>query len=368
MSNALRINKFQGMILSLLLMSPWMFVYTWWTIESSYSLQLVLLMFFGWVFLYLRKIEAGTEAEVVFFEKSFKPNKHIWEDGFCLVPTLLPVLHIIGIHWLWDIRKNTNSTEMMFNPNVNIYHHKDQRIPEFKVNSDATLFQATVYRFIGNLTDWFFSIDSKDPELVYQKLGFRIIIVAFVLGWVGNFFPKNQSGFSLNNSNHNNATFTILVQLEKENPLPFFPENKSFEIDYTQNIQHYRDVGNTKLFAYHQVSGIKFPTIVVQEKLCAVVPAGKKISFISKTPPVYAANMVNEVYYFGKIDHLSFLRRNTIVFYYITGSMDHFQVVSDTWKEISDHWEKVDSTYHILAEAREKKEIPDGVAGGMVCF
>lgn len=366
MNSLLRINKFDGMVFSLLLMSPWIYLYFWCTNDSLYSLQLTGLLFFGFLFLYLRKIEAGTEAEVVFFEKSFKPNKHIWGDGFCLVPTLLPLLHYIGIHWLWDIRKNPNLIESQFNPNVNIYHHKDQRIPEFKVNSDATLFQSTVYRFFGNVTDWFFSLDSKDPELVYQKLGFRIIIVAVVLGWIGNFFPKSQPNIPQNNVIRNKETVTGLFSLIREKPIKYFPSNEVFEIDYEQNVLHYRYHDDVKLFSYHKVYGKDFPTISVKEKICAVVPAGMKIAFLSKIPPVYAVNMKSELLYDSKPEYLNFFRRNGSIFYLLFGNESKFLETSGTWRGIDEHWERVN--YKIIAQALDKNDIPDGVLGGIVCF
>ncbi|MCF7843703.1 hypothetical protein K9M47_02290 [Candidatus Gracilibacteria bacterium] len=192
-----------------------------------------------------------------------------------------------------------------------------------------------------------------------------IIAILFVPGLVTcSFRPADI----VNNKILNPGGVYLKINLS-DRPPSFFPNSESFRIDNAENIQHYRNFDNMRLFSYHQRQSENFPTIIVDGKLCAVVPAGRKIGFKSLSPPVYAANMKNEVVYFIKMSELSFLRKQTALYYYLMDYMDGLQRTSNPWKDMVNEWSKVETGGHkIIATALDKKDIPDGVLGGMVCF
>jgi hypothetical protein len=184
----MKISKTDGVWISLIMMSPYVFMYGQWVKNSSYSTQLIGIFFVGIFLHFLRKIESGTHAELLFFEKS---TGHFWSDGFCLVPSVLPALHNVGIYLLWNLKKDMQLLQPNFNPNVTIHHFKDQRLPVYRVNTDTSLLALSIHNTIGKMFAWFFAPIGDDSELKYQKLGFRIILISLILGWGGNtFFPK----------------------------------------------------------------------------------------------------------------------------------------------------------------------------------
>lgn len=362
----MKINKWTGVILTLVVMSPYVLIYYAWVKHSAYSTELTCFFFVGILFHFLRKIEAGTKAELTFFEKA---TGHYWNDGFCLVPSLMPILHNIGIHPLWNLKKDIPIENTLYNPNINVNHFQDQKIPIYRVSANASLFQLSVHNFFSTIGGWFFSIDRSNPEMIYQRIGLKIILVAIIAGWIGNFIPEKTTPGLNNPTNNIEGTITIKTQLGQL-PLSSFPTNDYFVVDTDQNTQHFTNFNGMRLFAYHKRLGENYPIIYVDGSLCVTVPAGERIGFKTKQPPVFATNM-QKVTFSEKLDSLSFIKRNTAPLYYLFNglSVKGFQETTNTWEHLHNNWDTVDSeNFEIVSRAMDQKDILDKVAGGLVCF
>lgn len=362
----MRINKIDGAILSLLLMSPYVFFYHEWVKQSSQSLQLTLFFFFGIFLHFLRKIEAGTVAELLFFEKS---TKHYWQDGFCLVPSFLPALHNVGIYLLWNLKKSIEVTGSAFNPNINIEHYKDQRKPEYIINAKATLLALSVHNFFGNMLSWWIAPFKDMSELKFQKLGFRIILLALICGGISNFFTDASTTINRYNPFQTKKEIvTILVQLN-DGFTHSFPELSMFEEQGDTTTTKYMDIGEDRFILYPKRTGANLARITVETRLCALVPVGKKIVFETKYKPVRAENMKREVRYIKRPEFVTvFQKIRAFLFSDLNTSKGY--ILYDSWQYINTNWHTVENdNYTLTAEALDRGDIADtNVGGGLVCF
>ena len=232
-------------------------------------------------------------------------------------------------------------------------------------------FFATCWKILCVFCSWLFKWEHKSNEGEFKTNSFRIatgsliLAVIFVPGLVTCSFkiPKIEDP-----SQESIKTVSLKVSLSKKS-IPYFPKNNRFEINHEQGVQRYDDLGGIPFFSYHERNDGKRPVIRVDRKLCAVVPAGKEISFITNRPPVYVANMENELHYATKVEFLSFFKKNTAALFYLIGGRNAVVHTVDDWEYVFDNWGKVDSeNYSIASVALPKKEILDNVAGGLVCF
>ncbi len=218
---------------------------------------------------------------------------------------------------------------------------------------------------------WLFKWQHKSNEHELHTNSLRIAIGSLILAFIFipglvtcSFSPKDL----VNNKIVSPGGVYIKPNISIRSP-SFFPKNESFEIDYEQDVQHYREFDGMRLFSYHHRNNRSFPVIHIESDSCTVVPAGKMIGFQTNRPPVYAANMKDIVYYAEKIEYINFFKRNTVFLYALVDELKNFTRTSNSWKYVTTHWIEVDtSRYNIVAEALDKKDIPDNVAGGLVCF
>jgi hypothetical protein len=96
------------------------------------------------------------------------------------------MLHNIGIHLLWDLEEREP-----VNANVHINSYQDQRESQYHVRANVSLFWLNFDKLISLIVGWFFGFKRGEEKLLYQRVGFRIILVSIVGGFVCNwFFPR----------------------------------------------------------------------------------------------------------------------------------------------------------------------------------
>jgi hypothetical protein len=310
-----------------------------------------------------KKIEAGTKAEVVFCEMEFEPDKFFWKNGFCLVPSLFPALHNIGVHLGWDLRKSVKQEVVVFNPNINIKHLRDQTIPEYKVNVETSLLMMHGSRISGNIWTWFW-VDWKngDPELIYQRIGFRMILIPLLYGLIGNtwnsWFPSKKDA----------NTVTVSIAFDDGTINKKFPPKEVFEEVVGEKYTETND--GLRYLHYQKTPNGKPPMVIVTPPLCPTIPAGKKIYIASKTAPKLVVNMKLYVHYFPKEEFASFSNKSfSFLLHMWNNKLQGLGIESKPWKHTALHWHEIDTEhYAIVAKALDKEDIPSNRAGGFVCF
>lgn len=361
-------------------MAPYVFIYYQWTKDSPYSIKLVSLFFCGLFFHFFRKIEPGTEAELIFFGKA---TGKFWEDGFCLVPSLLPILHTIGIYLLWDLKKPIDPHVHKSSPGrtINVEHFHDQRLPMYQVKTKTSLLGMQASRLTGNIFGWFFSVDRKNSELMFQKIGFRIVLVALAAGWIAVPSPTHNEVPTIpapqppsiteprdeptpNQPIQDDSTVTVKVQLG-EPPFPAFPSKEHFEVEESTTIQLYYLYKGIEYNRYHRGIGDRPPVVVAEKSSCVIVPAGKSVFIKTVSPPILAINMVNEVSFV--VDKAKLPSRNIFATIFLPAPS---LVFYKDWRYLQKNWGIVDIVggYMLLAKASTEGEIPPPYHGGLVCF
>ena len=182
----MKINKLEGVILTLMLISPWMFWYLSFVFWNIYAIQLTILCLSGFILRSLVIIPAGERGRLIWMEEDLN---HFWENGFYLLPVLIPLLSELGnllgweqgLHFGWrvSIQKNNSSKTLPSGSLVHLF--KDDRLP--RKNVDTSFLILDLRALIG----LFFKPKN------HQEFGTRIILVALLAGvWCNHFYPKDR--------------------------------------------------------------------------------------------------------------------------------------------------------------------------------
>ena len=196
MLNILRtgvITKRQGFFITIFIVCAYVIPYYEWVKYATGSKYLFVIFLFSAILLFLRKIEAGTKAELLYFEGS---TGTFWSDGFCFIPSVVPVLNYINLS-VWNLKQEFDERTMNYSPNVNIEHFFDQKRASYKINADTSVWKLGVHQLISGLFFLYFGL-GKNKELIYQSIGIRIMIPALIAGLavtsLGSNSPTNLEG------------------------------------------------------------------------------------------------------------------------------------------------------------------------------
>lgn len=368
------ITKQQAALLCLILTLPYLFLYYMYFGNNYYSLYLTSFFYVGVLLHFFHKIEPGTRAEVVFFGKA---TGGYWEDGFCLVPSIMPVIHYINTHLLWSLKKSEAQGVYRIDRDISIDQYVNQRRPNYNMNVQSTHVQIWLSRVIESIIEWFSGIQKGDEELVYQRLGVRIIVIAILGGISANFFfPKSHTSNSfpfMSSSGDGlpkpkegeSAVYSSL----RHGRLPIMPLPENFTPRPKSNTQLFFFVSQEdprKYYLFHEPPLGGFHTVAIHEPLCALIPAGREMIFITKYRPQYEANMVNLVEYAAKAKERGILST-------LSRSLLGLETKADlaSWEELYNNWEKVDvDNYGIKVQALANDDLPESSKnlGGIVCF
>lgn len=327
---------------------------------NTYVFQLMLLYSIGVLSVFFRVLEE--DEEVTFLDKG---TGGYWGEGWCLVPSFLPFLRNIGptgINFPFGLRNRRRKELEERRRNVDIHHYRDQDKMEYHVNVQTTMLGANTNRFFEGFFRWFFGYEKGRFDLLFQRFGFRVMLLALVAGWFTNQTTAVGEAWDKYNP-FKDEVVNATIQLDDGIPRPL-PADHQFVWKKGMPSLSMPGSRETLFVPYHEIPG-KTPYITVKEKLCATVPAGKILGFDTQYKPVYAVNMKNDVVYMKRYETLSPLQRLIVS---ISGAKDY--KTSDTWTEVVRMWDTVESEkYVILAQALDQESLSDKRAlGGMVCF
>lgn len=182
------INKGEGAIISTLPITFYVYLYYNYVLGNTHTSELMLIFSIGIFFIFFRKLEEP--EELLFLDKG---TGGYWGEGYCLVPSFAPFLRNIGINFPWGLRNGRLNEVHERTRNIDIHHYQDQRDLNYRVNVETSLMVANINRLFDNLIRWIFGFNKGKPELFYQRIGFRIIILALILGWGGNTFSQKET-------------------------------------------------------------------------------------------------------------------------------------------------------------------------------
>lgn len=363
------ITKKQGAQLTLVIVSVYTFMYFRFVKEAEYALQLTGIFFIGMLFIFLHKVEEGTERRLAFLGKlqyDKTGNPATWSDGFCLVPAFLPVLHHIELFVLWRLLPLQTSEEAPYRPNVDITTYTNQREINYRINSNVTFWQLTISKITGDIFRWLFKFEKND-ELRYQGIGTRIILVMLAVGWLSTFrvddlvVPAKQAlQEKIDQLSAGPPGPQVLVNLVTRG-MPVFPDASVF-VPTTDETQKFADViGNTTYIRYQLLSGDQLPKVAPlkhSDNVCVVVPTGKEILIETASPPATVVNMDTMVEYTPKNELATVWEK-------IWSNPRR----TNGWRYFRGNWGEVDTRYMLRAKAHPPVQAtPSTSLGGLVCF
>mgnify|MGYP006054362273 CR=1 FL=1 len=175
------ITKKQGAMISLGIIGFYTFLYYFFVKNNTAWFYLTVLFFIGALAHFVRENRDGAQLRF-----GGAPTGVYWDAGYCLVPSILHILHNINIYLLWDLDEPESE-----NSNISIDTYQDQRQSQYHVRANVSIFWLNVDKLVSVFLSWFFGFQKGRNKLLYQRIGFRIILVAIVIGWVCNSFaPK----------------------------------------------------------------------------------------------------------------------------------------------------------------------------------
>jgi hypothetical protein len=359
----LRISKVTALLLSIAIMYFYSRLYYQWVESLYYAKQVTYVFLFG-VFLYsVKVVESGTIEEITFFEKSFKPQKHTWEDGICLLPPIMTIFQTLGIWPAWNLKKIKDESSHAFNPNIQVNHFRDQRRPSYEFKATSSLSALAIYRHFA---------ENDDPFILRQKLGFVTIVIALIYGFMGNLLleTKKEVSESVQTLSSNffgdkksDNTIRVLAQLVSTKTYePSLLDKNQFEVTLgdTQNFQRHNGI---KYVQYQLRMDGKPPEVTIDESLlCLIVPAGKEIKFSTKYPPLWALNMEYHVEFLVDVDKLP--KRDARIEYLFPNTAFR----KESWDYLQENFYLLDRRFAIKVKALSREEIPPPHLGGLACF
>jgi hypothetical protein len=318
--------------------------------------------------LFLRKIEVGDHAEVTFFDSG---TRGYWKEGLCLAANPFPFLRNIGINTFWDVLLPIR--EQQFNPNIIINHHYDQRETGYRVNVSTGLFAANMDKLINRFFGWLFGVSGEPAHLLFQRVGFRLMLITIVVTYGLNIThsknntrpPQASQSFFSQNIWDRGGSLTVNAQLQK-GAQPFMPQPEMF-IPTNGETWEYVEIKNDsrKYVKYNErLTQDGIPQIEITEKMCVLIPAGRKIGFNSRFAPEYAIEMNKMVHYMKKRESLD-VAENIIAFVMLPTNKS--LASKDGWNYLYNNWTTVDTPHYVFI-AQAKPQYSPAIAGGLVCF
>ncbi len=363
------ITKTQSAVLSLIFISFYTYGFFGFLTANHYYMWTLGFFLVGELLMFLRIIETGTYAEVTFFNSG---TGIYWSDGVVLSANPFPFLRNIGINTFWDIFRPITERLRMAMTTPEIYHYVDQSKPRYNINVETTFWTAKTDMLITNLLSWLFGFQKGDPELLFQRIGFRILLVTLLSTWVLNFThpidgvsQKGQEAEQVAEQRHSyqqgavsSTIVSVQLSVRSAEP-PLYPDRNDFS---RRDGTSYKTPGSVYRY-YRPMSnrgrdGIDTVSIDGNEPLCLIMYQGQRLSITTNGRfPVFVVNMRDSVLYGKKIPRLNFFER---IDYILFGNQSVYPT-RDSWSYIYENWHTdVETTRHaIVAEAKKN---------GLVCF
>lgn len=343
------------------------------------------LLMFMWV------VRLGEVGRLILFETDTGRD---FSSGIYFLPNLFPFVRgidlVLGYGLVITERLYTNNTQR------NINHYVDQRLPTYRVDVKTdSLFRANLDRKTNLFFKWLFTTRGRDGHVEYYRvgrIGFLVMIIAALICSViaprkeyitpfalpslslPSFLqqvntpekPRLQS-VTIDPEDSNIKVVTTRTQLEA-GQMPTIPPDSLFEVEIGDTL-HFVTIGGRKYIKYLEKSDGGGFAIIVNEPLCSIVPAGKKVNYLTNRRPEFALNMKQQVNFAQQTDHLpQTFKLGILLFEEKDGKSRPSYRRDINWNELFKMWNTADTSRIIMAEALPSSEIPDRVPGGIVCF
>ena len=177
-------TKPQGAVLTLIITTVMVYLYYGifgFMLKSQFTVLLTFCFFLAVLFSFVRENAYG--GELRFFGQLTGVR---WESGYCLVPSILPILHHIRIYLGYDLEEDPVERSVEYR-NPRIHHFQDQRLSNYNVRADTTLLGLNTDKFLGWLINWITGIHNGPKKLFYQRVGFRLMVLCILMGFVTSF-------------------------------------------------------------------------------------------------------------------------------------------------------------------------------------
>lgn len=363
---------------AILVLTVWLIPYYRLVSETSWVWELTTLAFFG--------LLLGTTWVIRYGEKGAQ-TRFMNGTGLLLGP---------GIHFLWNLFPPAREIGITLGLGVHIiedrypevlsrdgrHHHLDTRDPHVQARIPS-LFSLGIYNTVRAMSTFLFNFKDDGGRFAFYKIGRLISIVALFLGLLANIiYPNataNQASYSANTSVAPSRPLYGSETADKIHvssalcesgtkpimPLPerFVPETSS---DKTQLYFSVDENDPRKYLFFHEPKPGKKASVIVDQSLCVVIPAGREILFSTKYRPRCEVNMENNVHYITKYENRNFFDKIKMQIFGANPSVDQA-----SWAYVHDRWHEVDAErYSIKAKALPVEKIPGTTKGygGIVCF
>ena len=371
----LQIKPRTGFLLSVPFMAPYLYLYyviasgtTWWAYLMTGALLATILMFL-WV------VEIGELGVLKFFGGDAGVR---YEAGYYILPNLIPFLREIRLVAGFGLAiVGTNDHQS------SIHHYKDDRVTNYQVKIHTeSFFRANLDKLINALLRWVMTFEGKDGRIEYYRVGRLLFLMLTIAAYVGCFIsPRTQSESSsfsqlvptwwsqksaTNEEKATSPTVDVLVNLQ-EAPSPIFPSEDFFEVEEGDTL-YYRIIGAKRYYRYHRVSGKQYAVFKVKEPSCVAIPAGKEMYIFTQDPPVIAFNMRDYIVYDKKAEYAHWSNKLERALLEPDTPPEKSFTLEGSWQNIFKEGGFVDTSLSIEVQALPYSKIPDGQAGGLVCF
>lgn len=372
---SLRISWLAGFLLSIPCILFYLFLFhvftgilgvqdaPWW--ETGRIIYII-----GTMLLMIRIIPGGLYGKYTFFGKEV-PGMLTAGPHPC--PNILHLSEVIGkFSLLYGMYLVDESGKRIIHKEDDSYVFYDQHLPDIKgvvTMSAPVAFVVKTFSFIGY---HFLNVKSGELHETPKRLGFRIIILSYLLVIVSSLAspfivsPKNEKEPT------NEENVIVSVQLKMMDGVKF-PDDHFFSPhpNAPQNQLVFEEYDGIRYF-YAQVPAIKNIVYynVLSPNSCFPVRSGTKVLFSTKIPPRFAVNMNMEIDYIKKWDELLFLEK-VWSWYVHNFSEGHAVPIKGMFGTLPFMWDTLATNQGVKqfhAEALKQSSIREGMLGGVVCF
>lgn len=414
------VTKQESAILALIPISIYIATYVMWIAGNPSWVQLSCIFGIGTFLLFTLKIEPGCRGELLWNDKA---TGYFWEDGLCLMFTIFPLLHAIGIHPFFWIKKDYRENLHLHDARpVTIHHNQDDFT--HRTYSQVSFGKGNFYRILSKITKgiwgWFTGFGIGHPDLIYQRIGWRIMVLAILAGFAVRVPAKTeelyketltaiervvQAPLATQQQQTEKSVTTLptepslisqdgaipLTDFEKEvslgydkrhflkqtfvrtnycdpNKEPQLPTKEHFVPSTDPDKLEYIVVKNRRYFLYPEPKPGTVPLISNNLKsACLLVPPGRKIAFLAQHRPTCVDNFKRFAFAQKKWEHYSSLEQ---FFLWqdkkLTGRKE--LPLPILWSTIRDEWHTIKENTPIIVTAFEKEDLEPGNDGAMICF
>jgi hypothetical protein len=393
----LNIGKIRGAILSGVIILVYYYYWLpywhrdWFGFEPEYGRGTGLVLL-GLIMTQVVILQPGDTARLTFFGSLLNRT---WGGSIALVPNVFhTTIVMFRFAILWGLAVLNNDTYKRYEePNVRV-NTSDANF-KYQANVQMTYGQAQVSRATEVIMRLFLDYKRVPEEYYVASFGYRVLLVGIVMVCLNSTLnhakiklnatvaslsqavTKQQKAPILNSTAHTSGNITGGLNstfVEKREQLelgrkPSFPPPGNFVAQRENNAQFFTRVegDDRKYYLFHEPNPGEIKTITVKESMCALIPPGRQIAFVTDWPPMNAENMENQIIYTKKYRSIT---RTELLNAWLAGkSLERGLSSLADWSFVNKNWHTVETfERRLVAQAKAQNQIRAYESGGIVCF